>query len=156
MTGHYRQVAILATVFNQLGSNLLVLLMIHVLNIQLICGYSLLAGNGLNISISVKIVFFLSFINGILALNLVFGFCANVYQLSIKYLKRLRMNAKVKVDGKGNRLLYEARKHRRMLRSMPPIKISFGAMNFIDKLTPVIFQQFATARLIDSVLLTKS
>jgi len=52
--------------------------------------------------------------------------------------------------GRGRRGLL-----RRMVKALPVMKIEFGGANFIEKLTPFVYMEFAFKSVIDVLLLTK-
>lgn len=147
------QINILSNTFNQIVSTLLVIFLIQAVNAQIICGMNML---GTEIGIesqkgktSLKLAFLLLTINASIGVNLVFAFCANVHTMSSKCLKKIQRHTETVPQSK-------LRMYRRIVRSLAVVKVDFGQMNFIEKLTPVIFQQFSTSRLIDCLLVSKS
>lgn len=147
----HRQVSILARVMNNLGSTVLVLLLIHILNTQINFG-SILLRKKENVSGPMRVSMTGSVSNTFIAINLVFGFCANVHELSKKCLKRIQKPKDV-VKSKPSLTDKCLKKE---VESLLKIKANFGDMNFIDKVTPVRFQEYAIARIIEFVLLSKS
>lgn len=84
-------------------------------------------------------------------LVIAYGFAGNFYDASVKSLHDLKRKAKL--------TLLKQRKQRKVcekfLASCQVQKIQFGATNYIDKLTPLVFQQFCIDRIIDLVLVQK-
>ncbi len=84
-------------------------------------------------------------------LLIVYGFAGKFYDDSIKFLQDLQRKVKLTfIKQTKRRIEYE-----KFLVSCQVQKIRFGLTNFIDKLTPLVFQQFCMDRIIDLVLVQK-
>ena len=133
---------------------MLVIVLTSVMAYEIIAGFVVIGKYEailVNAGIMLAYFFGLSFITGIFVILLVFGFCGDVHDTSKKSLKKIGKNI-----GMMGLSLSQAKRNTRMIKSLRVVKISFGGVNFIEKLTPVIFQHFTTARLIDCLLLSKS
>ena len=129
----------------------MVTMILHALDMQIAAGLNLFG----EINIISKLFMVVVLINGFTVINLIFSFCGDVHQTSEKCLIMLR--AKLgKNDMVGKVTYWQLKRYRKILRTLPNVKISFGEMNYIEKLTPVIFQHFTAARLIDCLLLSKA
>lgn len=148
----YKQIQILCKLFNQLVSSILFTLSVTMMTCQIVFGSSLVMSKGHQQQIFITCFNATCALNGMFGLFFLFGFCANVYSTSEECLKNLRGRVDTLIIGGCFR---EVRRHRRLLRSMPVLKVEFGAANYIDTLTPVIFQNFTTLRLIDWLLVAK-
>lgn len=94
-------------------------------------------------------LFFVSLIPQSILVNLVaFGFGGEFYKSSSSSLKRLKQNVlTLNSINRRDRKFLQA-----FLNSCQVGKIRFGFSNFIEKTTPLIFQQFCIDRIIDLLL----
>lgn len=84
-------------------------------------------------------------------LVIAYGFAGNFYDDSVKLLQELKRKAKLSyLKQPKQRKVYE-----KFIASCQVQKIEFGVTNFIDKLTPLVFQKFCIDRIIDLVLVQK-
>lgn len=147
----YREMQILVRLFNAISSSLLVFFLIFLTIMQVLYGFLLLSNpEELEGNLLMQVFLFLVLTNGVVGVSLVFGFCGEIHDKSWKCMETLKENSRKLGNPKSVRL------YRRILRSLPVVHVSFGSTNFIEKLTPVVFQQFATERLVDAMLLTNS
>lgn len=147
----YRQIQILCKLFNQLSSGILFVLCFVMTTYQVVFGCSLLS-SWHELQASVTIFNTVGAVNGMIALFFLFSFCAKVYMTSLGCLKGMKggeAGELMKGKGKTHR---ELKQRKKLLRSIPILKVEFGAANYIETLTPVIFQNFAVLRLIDCLL----
>ncbi len=83
------------------------------------------------------------FCNVTVVINLLFGCCAEVHHVSRKVNFRLKRRQSLKMP----------LQHKLFLNSISVLKIKFGGTNFLEKLTPVVFQAYLVERLVDILLL---
>lgn len=88
---------------------------------------------------------FLIWVNTMVVINFTFGYCAQLHDSSKNVLNDLRRNSYIKA------LIVNLK----TVRSFPKVSVKFGGTNFIDKMTPVVFQMFLVARLIDMLLVKR-
>lgn len=81
----------------------------------------------------------------VLCLNSIFGYCADVYENSRECIKMLNHLKPLR----RSKLL------KRMVWSMPRIRINFGKTNFVDRLSPVVYQQYTNDKIIEMLMLRK-
>ncbi|CAL8146211.1 unnamed protein product [Orchesella dallaii] len=144
----YRRIQLLASVFNKIHSKVIVLLFITVLTSQIMSTLKLIhavRGND-NSTVGVRLYYVRVLVTSIIVINTVYGFCGDVSFFSEKFVKHMRHCARVTPGRKCSKMFWK------MIISLPIIKIEFGPSNFIEKLTPIMFQQFATLRVIDAML----
>jgi len=114
------------------------------LSIKLIKGGKENSSEGTN-NIWARLYFFQIVINSALILNLVYGFCADVHYYSGKLIARMNQNS----QGVRQHRIYT-----KTIKSLAIVRVDFGDNNFIEKITPVMFQHFSALRIIDSILVT--
>lgn len=147
----YREMQIVTRLFNAMVSSLLVQFLIFLTITQVLYGLLLLSNNEeLSGKFTMQLFLFLVLTNGVVGVNLVFGFVAEVHFKSWNCMKKLKENSRKMGNPRSVKL------YMKILKSLPVVHVSFGSTNFIEKLTPVVFQQFATERLIDALLLSNS
>lgn len=161
----YRQAEILKTALNQLLRNLIVFILVYNMTFEIASGLYLLSENKLGLGAKTETGLTAATLtvagNGLLGIIIVFGFCADVYLSSREGLRLMNAAAlNANLVGKTSMATVLARRKeriiRKMLGSLRIVKVEFGNMNFIDKLTPIRFQNFTTCRLIDALLMLKS
>lgn len=145
-----RQINLLAASFNKMFATLLVMISVHAVLMQIIGGYCLVRVLGGNENVFSRLLFIFMIENGFVVTTLVYGFCGEVHDASNKGMKRIKKYAHV--DGRSSRKM---KMFRRVASSMPVLKINFGSGNFVEKSTPIVFQQFTIERLVDLLLLSK-
>lgn len=147
----YRQLQLLSGLHNQLESKVLIFLCLATGGAQVLFGYNVLCGGH---GLWVWILNVICFLNGMVGVFFIFGFCSRVYKTSTKCLKRMRY-----VEGffgGGRRRRYsEMKRDQKLIKSCRILKANFGGNNFVDRLTPVKFQNFATLRLVNYLLVSK-
>lgn len=79
-----------------------------------------------------------------MVIDVLFGFCGHLFDTSKTCLDRLN----------HHQLLYQSKDCRRTLKSLTIIKILMGNDNYIEKMTPINYQQFTTDRIVDALLLS--
>ncbi|CAL8140308.1 unnamed protein product [Orchesella dallaii] len=146
----HRRIQLLTTAFNQVHSTMMVSILMTVLTTQITSTLKLVhivKGND-DSNVGVRLYFIRVLISSIITINIVFGFLADVNYFSLKFVGQLRRIASSSKPGfKRYQVLWK------MTNSLQVLKIQFGSDNYIDILTPIIFQQFATGRVIDALLL---
>ncbi|CAL8140306.1 unnamed protein product [Orchesella dallaii] len=146
----YRRIQLLTKAFNQVHSTMVVSILMTVLTTQITSTLKLVhivKGND-DSNVGVRLYFVRVLITSIIVINIVFGFLADVNYFSLEFLGQLKRIANSSKPG-----LRSYQVLRKMTNSLQVLKIQFGSDNYIDILTPIIFQQFATGRVIDSLLL---
>lgn len=157
----YRELQILAGYFNEAHKNCVVMLLITTVSGQVINMMGLLAdlkdvgGLGLEegekqhpfvamaIGYFLKVSYFEGVVLCVCCINFILGFCGAVHYTSTKFLKVLKSLENLH----RNKLL------RRLVQSMPPVMVKCGADNFVEKITPVVYQQFSNEKIVESLLL---
>ncbi len=151
----YREVQILTEKFNQLFANALMSILAGLLIGQVSSALQAIrlvntaaqshAFMKTTLTNAMAAVFFILFINLMVILNFLFGFCALVHKGSCRCDKWIHGNECMASNSKA---------HRRQMKSLPVIKISFGITNnFVEALTPVLYQQYICQRFVDMLLL---
>lgn len=163
VVNQYREVQILCGYFNEAHKNCVVMLLICTIGGQVINVAGLLSDASDVGSLGVKAsetqhlllaqaaayFFKISNIEGLIlcvsCINFIFGFCAGVHCTSSKCLKAFKNSEKFQ----KNKLL------KQLVRSMPPVKVKCGSDNFMEKITPVVYQQFSNEKIMESLLLRR-
>lgn len=91
-----------------------------------------------------RLYFVLVLNNGLASMGL-YVFVGDVHETSKKCLRKLKQGY----------FLTKVKKYKRMIRSLPIVKINFGSTNYVEKLTPVVFEHFTLLRIIDTLLVSK-
>lgn len=76
-----------------------------------------------------------------------FGFCGQVHYESQKFQQTLKILA---VTHK------QSKEFRKIIQSIPEVKVKFGRSNFVEKSTPVVFQMFLMEKTVDILLTNKT
>lgn len=160
-TKQYREVQILTGYFNDSHKNCVVMLLITTVSGQVINILGLLSdGKGLGnmgddgdgkyhelIAMATGYFLKVSYLEGVVlcvsCINFIFGFCGGVHDTSRKCLDGLMHLESLR----KNKLL------RRMVMSMPIVKVKCGSNNCLEKITPVVYQEFANEKIVDTLLL---
>jgi len=148
----YRKIQLLTLAFNKVNHMVVVSLLMGVASTQILLSVKLIKGgkNGMYYSKSTdniwaKMYLFQVVFNSAVILNLVYGFCADVHFYSVKLIARMNQNAMG---------LKEHKIYRRTIKSLKVAKIDFWNNNYIEKITPMMYQDFAIMRIIDAILVT--
>lgn len=142
----YRELQILSCFFNRIHSKVLVSMIAVAIAGQIVSVVCLLSGKS---SEDVAADFFLRafFVEGlimdVLCINFIFGYCADVYMQSGNCINKLSHLDSIR----RSKLLI------RFVWSMPKVKITFGQTNFMDRLTPVVFQDCTNNKIVETLLL---
>lgn len=148
----YRKMVLLSNIFNGIESRVLFVLSFAMICMQIQVGCYLLKATA-ELGIIVAVFNVISLVNTMMALFILLSFCARFYATSSDCLMKVRnVGAEIVM---GNRSYRELRKYRRLVKSLPVLKVEFGAANFVDRLTPAIFQNFTVLRLVDCLLVSK-
>lgn len=91
------------------------------------------------------------FIQATLIIIVAYGFAGNFHQESAKSLKRLHEENRYRVDFVPRREFLYAKKY---LVACQVQKVQFGLSNFIEKITPLVFQRYCLDRIIDLLLVS--
>ncbi len=142
----YRELQILCWFFNKVHSIVLVSMIVVAIAGEIISSVSLLCKIYKE---NAATVFFLrafyaeGMVLDILCINLIFGYCADVYMQSDKCVKMLNHSVIIRKSIILKRAVW----------SMPKIKITFGLTNFMNRLTPVVFQDYTNEKIVEHLLL---
>lgn len=146
----YRQIHLLSKLFNLLEAKVLFVLCTSMVSCQIMFGFSVLKEKQ---GIFIDSINGICFVNAMIAVFFLLSFCALLFVTSVGCLDGMRSLAEVVMRHRGYRELW---KYRRLIRSMPALRVGFGSNNFIDSLTPAIIQNFTMLRLIDCLLVSSS
>lgn len=145
----YRKIQIIAKVFNEIHASALVTYLCCAMLTQIIPATQLISGPKVSPQQYDPVVFWtkqfliVALFNGFASMALYF-FVADVHFRSNHCFKTLR-----------NWKILRIASNRKVLMSLPIVKIEFGGSNYIEKITPVVFQHFTTLRIIDVLLLSR-
>lgn len=155
----YQQIQLLEVQFNQLLRAMLVFVLIQMMNLEMTGGLYLLTKDRSAFgerTLPMQIFFILIINDGFVGISKVFSACAEVHHSSkkvlsvMKKLNSFRFGRKTGNESDQGKL----KEYQKMVRSLRLVKVQFGSTNHIEKLTPIMFQQFVTDRLIDSLLMS--
>lgn len=152
----YRQIQIMCGYFNQTHCFIITTCLSTAILGQVISFFGLLTNENVSDSLHpvpdikqmiatyfLKMCFVEGLVLTITCINCMYGFCGNVNFTSEKCLRWLQHEPKVQKS------VYL----KILVRSLPPLKVKFGSVNYISKLTPVVFQQFTNERIIETLLI---
>lgn len=148
----YRSIAILTKVYNEIHRYALLTFLGIAAFAQIIPATQLIDGGASqveSITASVKawidLFFFLVLQNAVASMGL-YVFVGDVHHKSKRCIQHLKQNL----------LLKKSAIISKIIKSMPSLKITFGSTNYVEKLTPVVFEHFTILRIIDTLLLSSS
>ncbi|CAL8146898.1 unnamed protein product [Orchesella dallaii] len=149
----YRQIEILVHSFNRAHSGQLVMILLALLTITVICSLSVIKALTSGTftdprSFYANCFFAYSVMNSIILLLMVYGLCGNLHQDASRCVAEMRRTA-LTCEPRQRKLL------QRTVMALPVLKIEFGDTNFVEKMTPFVYLEFALGRIIDGLLLSK-
>lgn len=148
----YGEVFQIGKQFSNLFANALVSCLFSACSLQLVCTSQLFmltikGGSVTTTETQISIFYVLVIMNAIVVLISLFGLCGQVHYESSNCLDKL----KIRIH-KNPKLL---QKYMRIFKSLARVKVEFGKTNnFVEKCTPVIYQQFTVQRILDYILVT--
>lgn len=127
-------------VFNQVHSSGLLTFSFVLIFGQVISALQLKTGN---FNIWMSILYIQTVAVCILVNIFMYGLSATVHTECIRFFKKVKSSSSIK-----SKICLKT------FASLQIVKVGFGSANYIEKLTPVIFQKFATERVIDVLILS--
>ncbi|CAL8140298.1 unnamed protein product [Orchesella dallaii] len=146
----HRRIQLLTNTFNQIHSTMIVSILMAALSSQIRSALKLvniIKGND-DSNVGVRLYYVRVLLTSIVIINTVFGYFADVNYFSLELVGQMRRVASI-----SNQRFKRYQVMRKMTNSLQGLKIKFGSDNYVDTLTPFIFQQFAADRVIDALLL---
>lgn len=147
----YNEIHQIGKLFNNLYANLFVSSLFTFGSLQLLCTIQLFKmalkiDSLTRLECQISAFYFLVVINASSVINSLFGICGQVHHESCHCLSKLKV--RIHRDPKLTR------KYLRVFNSLPKVKVEFGwTNNFIEKQTPIIYQQFTVQRILDYILM---
>lgn len=155
----YRETQILAGMFNEFCGPLLVTLLVSLVAGQVTAAVQIVtilevvnrnetSDHDRNIASYLAVMFALLLLNSMIILNFIFGYCAYVLEASKRCVEKA-----VQDTARGS---YGCKKEFKLrVAALVDIKVKFGrTSNFVDKLTPVVYQQFIVETFTDILLIS--
>ncbi|CAL8136606.1 unnamed protein product [Orchesella dallaii] len=148
----YKEMQILVTSFNRVHSGILVSILVNTMIFLVLGAVNVIkataAGKFMDYdSIILNLYFVQAVCMSTVLIIAVFGVCGNLHYESCRELTRMKMAALN--SGRKRRLMEKT------MKGLPVLKIEFGATNFVEKKTPFVYIEFALARIVDNLLLSK-
>ncbi|CAL8132758.1 unnamed protein product [Orchesella dallaii] len=144
----YRQLQILNRYYNVIQQNVLISsTLVLVTNGFIISTYVMLS-NGRNVTVLQLFMFLNGGSNCFLTILIQIGAMAKLYRESDKTIKELKRNL-----AKGKMIGMKCNWIRRYLKSLTPLKVAVGSVNFIDELSPITLLDFCVNQIVSLLLL---
>ncbi|CAL8136608.1 unnamed protein product [Orchesella dallaii] len=148
----YKEIQILVTIFNQVHSGILVSILVNMMIFLVLGAVNIVKATAVGRfldyhSVTLNLYFVQNVFLTTIIIFAVFGVCGNVHFESCRELARMK---RVVLGSGRNRKLME-----KSLKGLPVLKIEFGATNFVEKRTPFVYVEFALARMVENLLLSK-
>lgn len=146
--GMYREIQLLACYYNKINCYLVVAMVGAAVQGQVINFVGLISkdrsrSDGVAISLFLLMFNFQGMTLCVLCLNSIFRYCADVYENSRECVDKLNHSETLRMSKLLQRIIW----------SMPYVKVQFAKTNFIQRLSPVMYQQFTNEKIIDFLLL---
>jgi len=145
----FRRIQLLAQTFNEVHSNILISMLIAPSILQI--GSMYLVNRGISGKMEIPIVTLIMMailiVDGAIAILGIFGIAGEVHRTSKDVIFKLR-NIDEKLWRRRNRMV-----NKKTLRSVPILKIKFGAANYVEKTTSLKFCEFNIKLVVDLLLL---
>lgn len=149
----HREIQILGKLFNEMHSRGMVVFLFCAMVAQLVPVTQLLqqaashktdTRESDSAQFGAKMFFMVLLNNGISCMSL-YIFAGDIHETSKTALKKIKYTVVMKTP----------KIYSRYIKSLPIVRAKFGSTNFVEKLSPVVFQHFTVARIIDVLLLSK-
>ncbi|CAL8146481.1 unnamed protein product [Orchesella dallaii] len=152
---NYQHIRILLIEFNWVHSNFLASVLLSVISFVVLNGGRLISSLATDSFNDRKVVGMNCFYAAVVVQNVgciiaLFGGFGAVHELAGNCLRNMRNAAIYPRHGCRGKIL------KRVMKSLPVLKVEFSASNFVEKITPVVYLQFALIRIVDCLLLSKS
>ncbi|CAL8147392.1 unnamed protein product [Orchesella dallaii] len=154
MTFMYRKIQLIVESYNRIHSKILIsILLLYVSSLVIwavkFIQFLLIGKFGDPTFLAMSFLVIQTIIHASTIIILLYGTCGNVHDESTKCLVEMRWST-----------FHSGSSYRRKLvlmevKSLPVLKIEFGASNFIEKTTSIVFLQFALEKIVDCLLLSK-
>ncbi|CAL8068530.1 unnamed protein product [Orchesella dallaii] len=148
----YRQIQLINKLFNEFHTNVLFVWMLVTCLAETFTAHASIKLISQKITKSTLLVALwtvITTVDSMFITLVVFGLAGSIHFLSWRTLEEVRIRRSGLSEGKSQA------KMRKMLRSCPPIKITFGLSNFFEKTTPLNLFAYSIERLVDLLLLTQ-
>lgn len=152
----YRQIQVLAGMFNEIERIQLVSILASVGTAQVVAACRLL-GSSQSRSLNTNLLadkasqylvdgfHLIILMNTSIVINFTFGYCSQMNEASRKFLAKLKSSVRINKNSSS----------KRMIKSCAEVRVVFGENNYIEKLTPVVYQMFLVERIVELLLLNR-
>ncbi|CAL8092348.1 unnamed protein product [Orchesella dallaii] len=144
----YRQLQILNRYYNIIQQNILLTSTLVLVTNGLIVSAYVMLSNGSNVTILQIIMFLNGGSNCFLVILIQIGAMAKLYGESTRVIQNLKKSVtQGEVSGKKQKWI------ERYLKSLTPLRVAVGSVNFIDELTPINLLNFCVNQIVSLLLL---
>ncbi|CAL8146487.1 unnamed protein product [Orchesella dallaii] len=152
---NYQHIRILLIQFNRVHSNFLVFVLLTVITFMVLNGVRLIASLATVSFTDRKLIGMNCFYASVVLQNVgitiaLFGGFGAVHDLAGSCLRNMRNAAIYPRHSCRGKIL------KRVVKSLPVLKVEFSATNFVEKITPFVYLEFSLLRIVDCLLLSKS
>ncbi|CAL8146490.1 unnamed protein product [Orchesella dallaii] len=152
---NYQHIRILLIEFNSVHSNFLVSVLLTVLTFQVLSGIKLISCLATDSFTDGNLFWMNCFyaqavVENVCMIITLFGGFGAVHDLAGHCLRNMRNAAIHRQHGFQGKIL------KRVVKSLPGLKVEFSATNFIERLTPFVYLEFSLIRIVEFLLLSKS
>ncbi len=149
----YKQLQLILRYYNQLHQDIFVIVLLHLVGLCIIIGLFAVISSW-NIITNVQcLVLTASALQAIFGLMILFGNFAGIYEDSLSFIANLRLprtNTASTISGNEKHSL---EKNRKIAKSLFPLKVRIGSVNFVDRFTPITFIDFCFGIVVNMLLL---
>lgn len=145
----YKELQIMCIMYNQIQQDIVILALLYISGVAIVLGLYALITSWQVMTFLQLLVLISSTVLGFSVLVFCFGNLGGIYVDSMRILdcfKREIYSTHYSSDR------YWSRKHKRSVDSLQPLKIKFGSVNFVDKLTPILFLEFSVGILVNLLI----
>ncbi|CAL8128789.1 unnamed protein product [Orchesella dallaii] len=144
----YRQLQVLNRYYNLIQQNVLLTSMLLLVTNGLVVSAYVMLSNGRSVTFQQLFMFLNGGLNCFLIIVIQFGAMSKLYGESVMTIQNVGKSlAQVTLD--PNRSIWI----RKYMRSLTPLKVSLGSVNFMDELTPINLLNFCLMQIVNLLLL---
>lgn len=146
----YKELQILLCYFNKIHEDIVMSTGLYFMGVTFVIGIFALMTNWETANVFQFIVMTVGASQSFVGIMALFGTLGGIFVDSVKTIGSFNTK-RARVEWRGN--LRQCKVHSKIVKSLKPLKIKIGSVNFVDRLTPVTFIDFCFGILVNMLLL---
>lgn len=149
----YKQLQLILRFYNQINQDIFVIVVLQLVGLGIIIGlFALISSWSVITNLQCFVLLFV-LLQSAFGLMICFGNFAGIYEDSLDFIARLRLPCFIKMSFNCRRDVRQFVKNRKVIKSLFPLKVRIGSVNYVDRFTPITFTDLCFGTVVNMLLL---